>query len=87
MNITDEAIDAAMKAIKFALQADEGVRRIAKEALEAAAPYMLAEPWVEGFTDAYYQERGYDLDGRQAYVLPDSLVEDAKAWNRYRPTA
>jgi hypothetical protein len=44
---------------------------------------IKAEAWNEGFTDHYYQDRGYDLDGSQRDDLPDHLVDDVKVWNRY----
>lgn len=55
----------------------------ARAALEAAAPHLMAQAWNEGFTDAYYQERGGNLDGQQRDELPEHLVDDIKAWNRY----
>jgi len=46
--IPEAAVEAAAMAVEFALQTDEGVRAIAREAIEAAAPHLLPDVWDEG---------------------------------------
>jgi hypothetical protein len=55
MNISDEAVEAAARAYTHAapyLSAENAIR----EALEAAAPHLMAEAW----------EQGWDAEGWQA---------------------
>lgn len=47
MNLTSAAIEAAATAIELALQSDEGVRVIARDALEAAAPHMCIDRYSQ----------------------------------------
>lgn len=82
--IPDSAVEAAAKAY-INTSSTVGLAEI-EAILVAAAPHMLAAAWSEGFTDAYYLERGYELDGRQNYELPENLKDDVKVWNRYKAT-
>lgn len=54
----------------------------AKSILDAAAPYMLAGAWQEGYMSAYDQERGGIGEG--PIPVPDYLAEDLVRWNPYR---
>ncbi len=98
--ISDEAVEAAARKqraiagydwdnMKLAADVEvilkEQLLAQARLILEAAAPHLMAQAWNEGFTDYYYLDRGYELDGQQDYELPSNLVDDVKVWNRYRP--
>jgi len=49
MNISDEAVETAARALRDAFDRGEGgFDELAREALKAAAPYMLAEAWNDG---------------------------------------
>lgn len=57
-------------------------RRKATEALEAAAPHMLAAAWEEGYMFSYDQERGGN--GALPIPVPEHLAEDLAHWNPHR---
>lgn len=79
--IPAEAVDAAYDKFRHLDITTSDVEGI----LEAAAPRMMAEAWREGYSDAWYQERGYPLDGTQSYGAPLDLGEEVGEWNRYTP--
>lgn len=53
--ISDEAVEAAAKAILSGMDERHHAYKIAYAALEAAAPYMVADAWEAG-ADAYYSQ-------------------------------
>lgn len=60
----------------------EDCRDQARAALEAAAPYMQAGAWQEGYLCSYDQERGGH--GVGPIPVPEHLADDLMQWNPYR---
>lgn len=58
---------------------------IARNALTAAAPHMLADAWDEGFMVAHDLDRGGSVAGEHA--IPEHLLPDLAEWNPYRTKA
>jgi membrane-bound lytic murein transglycosylase B len=56
--IPDRAVEAAAEAIEYALQTGVGVKDIARDALEAAAPYLMRAAWDEGKSSGWDAARG-----------------------------
>jgi len=57
--IPDEAVEAAAEAIDYALQTGMGVGDMARDALEAAAPHLLAQGWDEGYKAGLFDKEYY----------------------------
>ena len=71
MTVSDEAVEAAVDALVMTRMGDYNIempefRKAAREVLEAAAPFIAAQAWDEGW-NAFAR---YDSDQRQSY--PDN---------------
>ncbi|MDR6794348.1 hypothetical protein J2X12_002915 [Pseudarthrobacter oxydans] len=66
-----DALDLADKQV--------GVQRLTRAEIAA----IKVRAWIEGYSDSWWQERGYGLDGLQDYPAPDFLAEELVEWNRY----
>lgn len=74
LEFTQEVSDALDLADKQA-----GVQRFTREQIAA----IKVQAWLEGYSDSWWQERGYNLDGLQDYPPPGDLAEELVEWNRY----
>lgn len=71
MTVPDQAVEAAVDALVMTRMGDYNIempefRKAAREVLEAAAPFIAAQAWDEGW-NAFAR---YDSDQRQSY--PDN---------------
>jgi hypothetical protein len=60
MNISDEAVEAAVEAVwehGEVIQTREYAAELARAALEAAAPHLMAVAWDEGLSAGHHDRR------------------------------
>lgn len=89
MNISDEAVEAAFETLR-AVTVTGPVRvdrREIRQALEAAAPYLVAQVWESGYLMSHYLDRGYDEAKAATYPAPAHLQDQLNKWNPYRSQA
>ena len=89
MNISDEAVTAAAKALYAdnmsnhsggnAPQIIDACEKVARKLLESAAPYLMAQAFAEGHESGFW-------NGRLSHGDPEALtgIEHEKASNPYR---
>lgn len=67
MNISDEAVEAAIGAYGGTVMAIMNERAMVRRILEAAAPHLMAQAWEEGFDRGFYDPlAGGDRDASES---------------------